>query len=296
MRKGAWAESTRRGYINALKPFFVWCEESSPRKCGLPANKQTVKEFLERCIRDEVPMDAAHFLAALRAAHRVKEWADPGREEGIKERAKIIMKNRCLWGMCIYQKTEPLEKEDIKELYSRFGATRDVVIAVVALRFGLRPAEVTKMNMEDVQFAGGGERTVARVVVHRDKVHRARPCIYTMAHDPEGGVDALSIIHEWAEKVKERSGGGALFRSSRSGEAIKPGTVNSIMRRLGQGLSVPKYLSGKAGRVGMASAAMAAGVPKLAIQFLGDWKSEESMMKYLRDSRKSARKLAQIFG
>jgi hypothetical protein len=166
----------------------------------------------------------------------------------------------------------------------RISAAAPTTLLLVGYAGAFRRSELSSLRVEDVEFVEDG----ATVLLRRSKT------------DQEGKGDKRALpygshpqtcpvrnLRRWLEVLSEAEG--PIFRPiDRHGNlgeaALSDRSVCEVVKRRAQaaGLSRDRY-SGHSLRAGLATAASAAGVSQRSIMDQGDWKSVQTVMRYVRE-------------
>jgi integrase/recombinase XerD len=73
--EGAYAQNTLRGYASDLEVFDAWCERAG--RDALPASTETIAAFVDSQIEHVTPSTLKRRLAAIKFAHRYRDFPDP---------------------------------------------------------------------------------------------------------------------------------------------------------------------------------------------------------------------------
>ena len=303
----ATSENTRLAYQSDIRHF--------EREWGgmLPCSAQKIVEYLTCYAKVHKVATLARRLAALSEWHTTACYVDPTKDKAVRKAMKGIRRNH----NAPQDQARPLQISELKLIVSYLQkqiddaseaglvtarqerkwlkAHRDMAILLIGFWRGFRSATICNLKLEHMKLATmviNGQRVESvRIFLPASKGDRqAKGETFNMPSRPD--LCPVIAYKNWllaAELEKEK---GWLFRKfDKSGnlteEKVLPGSLNHWMKRLckAAGISGSDEFSSHSMRRGLASllAEKGADVP-LLMQHVG-WKSHQSAVRYVSDSR-----------
>ena len=290
--QSARAPATVRAYASDLADFETWCKIEAGGLQAMPASPETVALYIaDAAGRGLKASTISRRLTAISVLHKAAGLGSPALDERVKDVFKGIKREHG----SLEKGAAPLLTPTIKRMIvvaresaesaaQEKAACRDAALLLVGYAGAFRRSELSSLRVEDVEFVEDG----ATVVLRRSKT------------DQEGKGDKRALpygshpqtcpvrnLRRWLEVLSEAEG--PIFRPiDRHGNlgeaALSDRSVCEVVKRRAQaaGLSRDRY-SGHSLRAGLATAASAAGVSQRSIMDQGDWKSVQTVMRYVRE-------------
>jgi site-specific recombinase XerD len=290
--QSARAPATVRAYASDLADFETWCKIEAGGLQAMPASPETVALYIaDAAGRGLKASTISRRLTAISVLHKAAGLGSPALDERVKDVFKGIKREHG----SLEKGAAPLLTPTIKRMIvvaresaesaaQEKAACRDAALLLVGYAGAFRRSELSSLRVEDVEFVEDG----ATVLLRRSKT------------DQEGKGDKRALpygshpqtcpvrnLRRWLEVLSEAEG--PIFRPiDRHGNlgeaALSDRSVCEVVKRRAQaaGLSRDRY-SGHSLRAGLATAASAAGVSQRSIMDQGDWKSVQTVMRYVRE-------------
>lgn len=295
--ESARAPATVRAYASDLADFETWCRIEAGGLSTLPASPETVALYIaDMAGRGLKASTINRRLTAISVFHKAAGLDSPALDERVKDVFKGIRREHG----SIEKGAAPLLTPTLRRMILVAGenagtvaqkkaALRDAALLLVGYAGAFRRSEVVSLLVEDVEFVEGG----ATVLLRRSKTDqegRGRKRALPYGSHPE--TCPVRNLKKWLESLEEESRGeGPIFRPiDRHGNvknvALSDRSVCEVVKKRAQaaGLDRERY-SGHSLRAGLATAASAAGVSQKAIMDQGDWRSVQTVMRYVREGR-----------
>lgn len=275
--EGAFAPNTLRALRADLGQWSAWC--ASRGVPPLPAAPDHVASYVDARGAERAVATVRRYLASIAFLHRAAELPDPtkanvvrlavrrlARRRGTRQRQAAPFGGQAA-GAVAGQVTEGTR--------SRLIDLRDAALLLVTRDLLARRAEVAALRLEDLEMHEDGSATI---LVARSKTDQeGRGAVAYL------GPQATALLRLWLD-----AGGisdGALFRavrrSGRVGDALAPGEVGRILKKLAARAGLdPSTISGHSCRVGMAQDLVAFGLDLPAVMQAGRWKTPAMPARY----------------
>ena len=174
--------------------------------------------------------------------------------------------------------------ENAETIAQERATVRDAALLLVGYAGAFRRSEVASLRIEDVEFVEDG----ATVLLRRSKTDQVgKGQKRALPHGSHPETCPVRNLRRWLELLGEAEG--PIFRPiDRHGNlrktALSDRSVCELVKKRAQaaGLNRDRY-SGHSLRAGLATAASAAGVSQRSIMDQGDWKSVQTVMRYVRE-------------
>lgn len=288
--RSARAPATVRAYASDLADFETWCKVEAGGLSTLPSSPETVALYISDLAgRGLKASTITRRLTAVSVLHKSAGMDSPAADERVKDILKGIKREHGS-----FQKgAAPLLTPTIKRMLlamprkteaQKKAAARDAALLLVGYAGAFRRSEISSLCIEDVEFVEDG----ATVLLRRSKTDqegRGRKRALPYGSHPE--TCPVRNLRRWLEVLGAEEG--PLFRPiDRHGNmkysALSDRSVCETVKKRAQaaGLDRDRY-SGHSLRAGLATAASAAGVSQKIIMEQGDWKSVQTVMRYVRE-------------
>jgi integrase/recombinase XerD len=275
--EGAFASATIKSYLTDVRLFVEWCERN--KLSALPAEIDTVCEFLEAEAKELCPSSVRRRLYAIRKIHRLLRLPDPTWDEAISitlrriRRAKLNRPKQAKGMTRDYlQRCLDAQPDDPWGLRNR---------AMISLGYDLltRRSELVALRTDDIEIRDDG---TLRAIIRRSK---ADP--FGMGRIGFSSKRSAVLVRDWIEWRGEAID--PLFCGIYQGKPInRPlGTtkVKLIIKEAVAAAGLPPedvaVFSGHSLRVGAAQDLLCAGFDTAAIMRAGGWKSVNVLGRYL---------------
>ena len=290
--ESARAPATARAYASDLADFETWCKVEAGGLPTLPASPQTVALYIaDMAGRGLKASTISRRLTAVSVLHKAAGLESPSLDERVKDVFKGIRREHG----SLEKGAAPLLTPTIKRMIlvaretaetpaQHQAALRDAALLLVGYAGAFRRSELSSLRIEDVEFVEDG----ATVLLGRSKTDqegKGQKRALPYGSHPE--TCPVRNLGRWLELLGEDEG--PIFRPiDRHGNlrraALSYRSVCEVVKRRAQaaGLDRDRY-SGHSLRAGLATAASAAGVSQRSIMDQGDWKSVQTVMRYVRE-------------
>lgn len=290
--ESARAPATARAYASDLADFETWCKIEAGGLQTLPATPETVALYIaDMAGRGLKASTISRRLTAISVLHKAAGLDSPALDERVKDVFKGIKREHG----SLEKGAAPLLTPTIKRMIvvAREGAetpaqersaVRDAALLLVGYAGAFRRSEVASLLVEDVEFVEDG----ATVLLRRSKTDQeGKGQKRALPHGSHPETCPVRNLRRWLEVLGESEG--PVFRPiDRHGNlrktALSDRSVCEVVKKRAQaaGLNRDRY-SGHSLRAGLATAASAAGVSQRSIMDQGDWKSVQTVMRYVRE-------------
>ena len=290
--ESARAPATVRAYASDLADFETWCKIEAGGLSTLPATAETVALYIaDAAGRGLKASTISRRLTAISVLHKAAGLDSPALDERVKDVFKGIKREHGSFE----KGAAPLLTSTMKRmiLIAREGAeteaqhksaVRDAALLLVGYAGAFRRSEIASLYIEDVEFVEDG----ATLLLRRSKTDqegKGRKRALPYGSHPE--TCPVRNLKRWLDLLEEDEG--PIFRPvDRHGNikasALSDRSVCEVVKKRAQaaGLNQDRY-SGHSLRAGLATAASAAGVSQKSIMDQGDWKSVQTVMRYVRE-------------
>lgn len=290
--ESARAPATVRAYASDLADFETWCRIEAGGLSTLPASPETVALYIaDAAGRGLKTSTITRRLTAISVLHKAAGHESPADDERVKDVFKGIKREHG----SLEKGAAPLLTPTIKRMIvvAREGAetgaqqksaVRDAALLLVGYAGAFRRSELASLRIEDVEFVEDG----ATVLLRRSKTDqegKGRKRALPYGSHPE--TCPVRNLTRWLELLGEAEG--PIFRPIDRHGNVRDGTLSDrsvceVVKKRAQaaGLDRDRY-SGHSLRAGLATAASAAGVSQRSIMDQGDWKSVQTVMRYVRE-------------
>jgi site-specific recombinase XerD len=296
--ESARAPATVRAYASDLADFEVWCRVEAGGLPAMPASPEAVALYAsDLAARGAKASTISRRLTAISVLHKSSGLESPSSDARVRDVYKGILREHGSYG----EGAAPLLTPTIRRMIlamprdtaaRKKSAARDAAMLLLGYAGAFRRSELASLKVEDVEFVEDG----ATVLLRRSKTDRkgkgTKKAIPYGSH-PE--TCPVRNLKRWLEVLSaepdpaEEGGITPLFRPiDRHGNvkatAISDRSVCEVVKKRAQGAGLDRSrYSGHSLRAGLATAASAAGVPQKSIMDQGDWKSVQTLMRYVRE-------------
>jgi integrase len=282
--KGAYADTTLRGYRTDLRAFQAWCTNEGER--WLPAQPQAVAAFIDAEVDAVSPATLRRRLASIAFAHAMSDVPSPTGASAVRLALRRAAKRKPRRPEQSKGLTANLLRQILDKQPKTLAGSRDAALIAVGYDTLCRSAELASMRAEHLRRGAGGQWSV---LITRSKCDQAG----------DGRIAWLSpqtskTLQRWLElsKIEE----GPLFRGLHLGRLSECAMDTSSIRRLikraarsaGVEIETARGLSGHSMRVGAAQDMLVAGFDSLAIMQAGGWKTTAVLLRYVENASTQA--------
>ena len=290
--ESARAPATVRAYASDLADFETWCNIEAGGLRTMPASPETVALYIaDTAGRGLKTSTISRRLTAISVLHKASGLPSPALDERVKDVFKGIRREHGSPAKGAAPLLTPtikrmilVARENAETAAQRKAALRDAALLLAGYAGAFRRSEVASLRIEDVEFVEDG----ATVLLRRSKTDqegKGQKRALPYGSHPE--TCPVRNLGRWLEELGETEG--PIFRPiDRHGNlgkaAISDRSVCEVVKKRAQaaGLDRDRY-SGHSLRAGLATAASAAGVSQRSIMDQGDWKSVQTVMRYVRE-------------
>lgn len=317
--RGARASSTWAAYDRDWARFAAWCTARGVE--ALPADPRSVAAYLADLApawRPAVPGDdpawvvdgqvktaeglrpatIARRLAAIAVAHRAAGHPNPAAHEAVRATMAGIRRHR---GVAPARRRTAARTTQIEAMVSGLdpagdpAEARDAALILLGYTAALRRSDLAALDLDDLTVTAEG----LEVRVRRSKTDQHGDGVSVgVAGDEHGRCPAADAWTAWVAHL--RAAGvwrGPAFRPvhrSRAGTAtIRPTrlsgrSINTIVARRAAAAGLDGDYGSHSLRRGLATEAIAAGVPEHAVMRHGRWRSATTMRSYVAEAERFA--------
>ena len=298
--ESARAPATVRAYAFDLADFETWCKIEAGGLSTLPATPETVALYISDAAgRGLKASTISRRLTAISVLHKAANLDSPALDERVKDVFKGIKREHGSFEKGAAPLLTPTMKriilvarESAETEAQKRSAVRDAALLLVGYAGAFRRSEIASLNIEDIEFVEDG----ATILLRRSKTDqegKGRKRALPYGSHPE--TCPVRNLRRWLGLLEEdgseheRKDEGPIFRpidrhgNIRAG-ALSDRSVCEVVKKRAHaaGLNRDRY-SGHSLRAGLATAASAAGVSQKSIMDQGDWKSVQTVMRYVRE-------------
>jgi integrase len=277
MAEGAYAANTLRAQKADGALFQAFCDQRG--ESFLPADPGTIRAFIEHEVAaGKKPATIRRYIATIGRAHIGAGLLNPCSGEA----ARLALKKMGRETSARQAQARALGWKEIKEFIGSAGkglrADRERALLCVAYETLARRGELVALELRDIEFWPNG---TGQALIRRGKT------------DAEGQGRVAYLSREtvkwlkiWLDhgKIKE----GPIFRRligrDEIGDALHPGSIAPIFKRVAQWIGMPERfvteVSGHSTRVGAAQDLAELDIDLAAITQAGGWKSTRMPLQY----------------
>src|ERR1700733_10316543 len=277
MAEGAYSPNTLRAQKADGAIFQAFCE--SRGESYLPADPKTIRAFIEdQTAAGKKPATIKRYVATIARVHVAAKLLNPCSSEAVRLGLKKMGRETS----ARQDQAHPLGWKEIKEFIESAGqglrADRERAMLCVAYETLARRGELVALEVKDLDFHPDG---TGQALIRRGKTDA----------EGQGRVGYLSRetvrwLTIWLEHANISEG--PIFRRligrDQIGEALHPGSIAPIFKRVAQWIGMPaRYVaevSGHSTRVGAAQDLAALDIDLAAITQAGGWKSTRMPLQY----------------
>ena len=274
--EGAFAENTLRAYRADFNDFDRWCK--SQQLAPKHITSAEVADYIAWMALTRSTATVRRRINSLGSLYKLLDMHDPTRAVAVVLALKRMHRQR---GRAQVQAV-PLTQDILEKLLAACSPGLDGQRNIILLHLGhetmRRRAELCEFRFDDLQTLATGKSILNMRFSKTDQYGEGR----LIAISPM----LADLIHSWGERIGRE---GYILRSVRQqgggvGKQLSPGSINQILVKLQieAGLTLERNLSGHSFRVGAAVDMLLAGENMERIMLKGGWKSESTVMRYLR--------------
>src|SRR5271163_2810277 len=277
LAEGAYSPNTLRAQKADGAIFQAFCE--SLGEPYLPADPRTIRAFIEDRVKaGKKPATIKRYVATIARVHVAAKLLNPCSSEAVRLGLKKMGRETSARQSQAY----PLGWKEIKDFIDCAGeglrADRERAMLCVAYETLARRAELVALKLKDIDFHPDG---TGQALIRRGKT------------DAEGQGRVAYLSREtvkwlkiWLEHASIAEG--PIFRRligrDQIGEALHPGSIAPIFKRVAQWVGMPARfvaeVSGHSTRVGAAQDLAELDIDLAAITQAGGWKSTRMPLQY----------------
>jgi len=274
--EGAFAENTLRAYRADFNDFDRWCKSQQLTPEHIISAE--VADYIVWMALSRSTATVRRRIDSLSSLYKLLDMHDPTRGVAVVLALKRMHRQQ---GRAQTQAV-PLTQDILQKLLVACSPGLDGQRNIVLLHLGhetmRRRAELCAFRFDDVQTLATGQQVLNLRFSKTDQYGEGRLIAITPM--------LADLIHNWGERIGRE---GYILRSVRQqgngiGKRLSPGSINQILVKLQTqaGLTLERNLSGHSFRVGAAVDMLLAGESMERIMLKGGWKSESTVMRYLR--------------
>src|SRR3984957_5675764 len=277
MAEGAYSPNTLRAQKADGAIFQAFCE--SRGDSYLPVDPQTVRAFIDRCVKDgKKPATIKRYVATVARVHIAAGLLNPCSSEAVRLGLKKMGRDTS----ARQDQAHPLGWKEIKEFIESAGeslrADRGRAMLCVAYETLARRGELVALEVRDVDFHpnGTGQALIRRGKTDADGQGR-------VAYLSRETVRWLKVWFEHADITEGRVFRRLIGQTQVRGP-LNPGSIAPIFKRVAQWIGMPQRMvnrvSGHSTRVGATQDLAALDIDLAAITQAGGWKSTRMPLQY----------------
>src|SRR3984957_15047819 len=277
MAEGAYSANTLRAQKADGAIFQVFCEGRG--ESFLPADPTTIRAFVEHEVKaGKKPATVRRYIATIGRAHVGAGFLNPCSSEAVRLGVKKMGRE----ASARQAQARALGWKEIKEFIGSAGqglrADRERAMLCVAYETLARRAELVALEVRDIEFWPNG---TGQALVRRGKTdQQGQGRVAYLSHE------TVKWLKVWLEHAKISDG--SIFRRligrNQIGEALHPGSIAPIFKRVAQWIGMPERfvaeVSGHSTRVGAAQDLAELDIDLAAITQAGGWKSPRMPLQY----------------
>jgi integrase len=277
MAEGAYAANTLRAQKADGAIFQAFCDGRG--ESFLPADPATIRAFIEREVKvGKKPATVRRYIATIGRAHIGADLLNPCSSEAVR----LALKKMGRETSSRQAQARALGWDEIKQFIESAGqglrADRERALLSVAYETLARRGELVALEVRDIEFWPNG---TGHALIRRGKT------------DAEGQGRVAYLSRETVKWLKiwldhANISEGPIFRrligADQIGEALHPGSIAPIFKRVAQWIGMPARfvaeVSGHSTRVGAAQDLAELDIDLAAITQAGGWKSTRMPLQY----------------
>jgi len=274
--EGAFAKNTLRAYRADFNDFSQWCVSQQLTPGHITSDE--IANYIAWMVPNRSSATIRRRIATLSSLYKLMDMHDPTRAAPVVIALKRMHRQK---GRAQKQAL-PLTNDILQQLLgvcaNNLAGQRNRVLLHLGHETMRRRAELCRFCFEDLQTLATGQVVLNLRFSKTDQYGEGRLIAITPM--------LTELIQKWGETIGRK---GYILRGVYKGklsvgESLTPASINQILAKLQNqaGLKLERNLSGHSFRVGAAVDILLAGETMERIMLKGGWKSESTVMRYLR--------------
>jgi site-specific recombinase XerD len=274
--EGAFAKNTLRAYRADFNDFSQWCVSQQLTPGHITSDE--IANYIAWMVPNRSSATIRRRIATLSSLYKLMDMHDPTRAAPVVIALKRMHRQK---GRAQKQAL-PLTNDILQQLLgvcaNDLAGQRNRVLLHLGHETMRRRAELCRFCFEDLQTLATGQVVLNLRFSKTDQYGEGRLIAITPM--------LTELIQKWGETIGRK---GYILRGVYKGklsvgESLTPASINQILAKLQNqaGLKLERNLSGHSFRVGAAVDMLLAGETMERIMLKGGWKSESTVMRYLR--------------
>lgn len=271
-------ENTRLAYSVARDQYVGWCHAVG--RCALPAHAATLTTYVSAMITGgAAPATISQHVGAIRTMHRVAGFPGQPDNSGALQLLRGYRRELADNGVR-ERKATPLLRDDLRLVISRLpldtlAGRRDQLLLVLGFALMARRSELVALDLAGIRETAEG----LDVTIRTSKTDKESKGVdVALPHGENPDVDPVRLMRSWTSELADRGvrDGRVLRTVDRNGNlggALRPSTVNTIVRRAVGAAGLPDAASYSAHslRSGGLTSSLRKGVPLGVVAAHGRW-------------------------
>lgn len=287
--ENARAPATVVAYRSDITDFEIWAKVDAGGRTTLPASAETVARYItDLAARGLKAATINRRLTAISVMHKTAQLESPTTDQRVKDVLKGIRRQHGSY----QEGAAPLLTSTIRRMIlampdepdkEKKSSSRDAALLLVGYAGAFRRSEIASLRVEDMEFGDDG----AVVLLRRSKTDQeGRGVRKGLPYGSRRETCPVRSLKAWIEVLGRDEG--ALFcridRHGNIGDGISDRAICDVVKkRARDGGLDPRRYSGHSLRAGLATEAATAGATEKSIMRQGDWKSVDTVMRYVRE-------------
>ena len=274
--EGAFAKNTLRAYRADFNDFSQWCVSQQLTPGHITSDE--IANYIAWMVPNRSSATIRRRIATLSSLYKLMDMHDPTRAAPVVIALKRMHRQK---GRAQKQAL-PLTNDILQQLLgvcaNDLAGQRNRGLLHLGHETMRRRAELCRFCFEDLQTLATGQVVLNLRFSKTDQYGEGRLIAITPM--------LTELIQKWGETIGRK---GYILRGVYKGklsvgESLTPASINQILAKLQNqaGLKLERNLSGHSFRVGAAVDMLLAGETMERIMLKGGWKSESTVMRYLR--------------
>jgi len=274
--EGAFAKNTLRAYRADFNDFSQWCVSQQLTPGHITSDE--IANYIAWMVPNRSSATIRRRIATLSSLYKLMDMHDPTRAAPVV----IALKRMHRQQSRAQKQALPLTNDILQQLLgvcaNDLAGQRNRVLLHLGHETMRRRAELCRFCFEDLQTLATGQVVLNLRFSKTDQYGEGRLIAITPM--------LTELIQKWGETIGRK---GYILRGVYKGklsvgESLTPASINQILAKLQNqaGLKLERNLSGHSFRVGAAVDMLLAGETMERIMLKGGWKSESTVMRYLR--------------
>jgi len=273
---GAFAKNTLRAYCADFDSFSTWCK--SQQLTPEHITSEDIANYIVWMTPNYSSATVRRRIASLSSLYKLMDMHDPTRAAVVVLALKRMHRQQGRGQSQAVPLTSDILEQLLAVCADNLEGQRNRVLLHLGHETMRRRAELCNFCFEDLQTLATGQAVLNMRFSKTDQYGEGRLIAITPMLE--------TLIQQWGETIGRN---GFILRSVRKGqlsvgERLGPASINKILVKLQTqaGLKFEHNLSGHSFRVGAAVDMLQAGETMERIMLKGGWKSESTVMRYLR--------------